>query len=80
MHTKCTYVCSLHCNGKKPNCQPKTRRVLPTDSPSFFIGQRIYYHSCLKGEGGETVRETNDPYADLDDLIFDEDDGGPSER
>jgi hypothetical protein len=26
------------------------------------------------------LRETNDPYADLDDLIFDEDDGGPSER
>ncbi len=28
----------------------------------------------------EVMRETNDPYADLDDLIFDEDDGGPSER
>jgi len=31
-------------------------------------------------KGGDTVKETNDPYADLDDLIFDEDDGGPSER
>ena len=31
-------------------------------------------------KGGESVIESNDPYADLDDLIFDEDDGGPSER
>ena len=31
-------------------------------------------------KGGNMMRETNDPYADLDDLIFDEDDGGPSER
>jgi len=26
------------------------------------------------------MRESNDPKADLDDLIFDEDAGGPSER
>jgi len=30
--------------------------------------------------GGELVKESNDPYADLEDLIFDENDGGPSER
>jgi len=26
------------------------------------------------------MRETNDPHADLDDLIFDEEDGRPSSR
>ncbi len=31
-------------------------------------------------KGGEKMRECNDPNVDLDDLIFDEDDGGPSER
>ncbi len=30
--------------------------------------------------GGAAVKETNDPYADLDDLIFGEEDGLPSER
>ena len=32
----------------------------------------------LKGEG--SMRESNDPKADLEDLIFDEDAGGPSQR
>ena len=31
-------------------------------------------------EGGKKMRECSDPSVDLDDLIFDEDDGGPSER
>ena len=31
-------------------------------------------------KGGEIMRECSDPSVDLDDLIFDEDDGGPSER
>jgi len=30
--------------------------------------------------GGDDMYPSNDPYADLDDLIFDEDDGGLSER
>ena len=33
-----------------------------------------------KQKGGDRMRECNDPQVDLDDLIFDEDDGGPSER
>ncbi len=33
-----------------------------------------------KKKGGTCMRQTNDPNADLDDLIFDEDAGGPSER
>ena len=33
---------------------------------------------CVKGVKG--MWETNDPYADLEDLIFDKDSGGPSER
>ncbi len=31
-------------------------------------------------KGVDRMWETNDPCADLDDLIFDKDDGGPSER
>ena len=31
-------------------------------------------------KGGRIMRETDDPNADLEDLIFDEDMGGPSER
>jgi hypothetical protein len=31
-------------------------------------------------EGVRQMRECNDPTVDLDDLIFDEDDGYPSER
>jgi len=31
-------------------------------------------------KGEMTVRETDDRYADLEDLLFDEDAGGPSER
>lgn len=30
--------------------------------------------------GGVIMRETNDPYADLEDLIYEEDDGLPSNR
>ena len=30
--------------------------------------------------GGATMRETNDPCADLEDLIYDEDEGLPSNR
>ena len=34
----------------------------------------------LLQKGGDEMIESDDPHADLDDLIFDEDDGGPSER
>ena len=40
----------------------------------------LCYTGCLVRKGGTTVREGSDPYVDLDDLIFDEEDGGPSER
>ena len=46
---------------------------------SFFIGPGIYCQECVQ-KGGLTMRETDDPYADLEDLLFDEDAGGPSER
>ncbi len=41
---------------------------------------RSVYTIPPKQKGGENMRESNDPSVDLDDLIFDEDDGGPSER
>ena len=31
-------------------------------------------------KGGSDMAECNDSYTDLDDLLFDEDAGGPSER
>ena len=31
-------------------------------------------------KGAKMMRETDDPNADLEDLLFDEDSGGPSER
>lgn len=31
-------------------------------------------------KGAETMPDYTDPWGDLDDLIFDQDDGGPSER
>ena len=40
--------------------------------------KHILCHWCRKEE--EVMRETDDPRADLDDLIFEEGDGGPSER
>jgi hypothetical protein len=38
----------------------------------------IYFDFVRKG--GTNMRECNDPNVDLEDLIFDEDAGGPSER
>ena len=38
------------------------------------------YTEALVWKGGTAVKEGSDPYVDLDDLIFDEEDGGPSER
>ena len=52
---------------------------LSRKSGTFFGISSIYcYIVILKGE--ITMRETNDPNADLDDLLFEPDDGGPSQR
>ena len=45
---------------------------------SFDAHTRFGDPNGLKGAIG--MRQGNDPAEDLDDLIFDEDDGGPSER
>ena len=46
----------------------------------IFRGPKHILLGLQKMKGGTSMRQTNDPYADLDDLIFDEDAGGPSER
>ena len=38
------------------------------------------YTVSLVLKGGMCMRETNDPNADLEDLIYEEGEGGPSER
>ena len=58
--------------------------------PNFFTGvkkiRHIFYrsgHIMLRShqKGANIVmRESSDPREDLDDLIFDQSDGGPSER
>lgn len=44
----------------------------------FYLRKHILSSSLWKGV--IVMRESDDPRADLDDLIFDEDAGGPSER
>ena len=41
---------------------------------------KIAYTGVYVFLGGAIMRETNDPYADLEDLIYDEDEGLPSNR
>ena len=65
----------LHCTEKKLPCQPD----FTAPFVSFFIRHGIYCQECVS-KGGFIMRETDDPYADLEDLLFDEDAGGPSER
>ena len=60
-----------YCNGKQNCCQPQ-------DSAEFWA--EFPYTVFSAPEGGVKMRECNDPNADLEDLIFDEDAGGPSER
>ena len=57
---------------------PKKRKLSTKNSTFFGVG-RIY---CPEREleGGDSMRECDDYSVDLDDLIFDEDDGQPSER
>ena len=52
---------------------------LSRKSGTFFLTDSIYcYVAYRKGENA--MRETNDPNADLEDLLFEPDAGGPSER
>ena len=49
--------------------------------PFRFIFRRVMHIlSRVFWKGGFMMRETDDPNADLEDLLFDEDAGGPSER
>ncbi len=54
---------------------------LSTVIPHIF-GPRphIIPHMLPGREGGKPMRESDDPNADLEDLIFDEESGGPSQR
>ena len=49
-------------------------------STIHFSLRRAYTVRSVFQKGGGTVKETNDPYADIEDLLFDEDSGYPSER
>lgn len=53
--------------------------ALSRKNGTLFSASRIY---CPVGnrKGAVFMRENSDPNADLEDLIFDEDAGGPSER
>ena len=49
------------------------------ENPSLFLLSKAYtvrYHE----KGGTIMHSSDDPRADLDDLIFEKGDGGPSER
>ena len=46
---------------------------------TFFACEGIYCQAALWKEG-EPMYSCDDPHADLDDLIFEKGDGGPSER
>ena len=72
-------LCLLHCTQKCPVCQPKHKRNYQ-HFPLHFLPALAYNITDVCVKGGTGVRESNDPNVDLDDLIFDEDDGGPSER
>ena len=48
--------------------------------PVHFSARIAYTVPYVAERRGSFVRETDDPNADLEDLIFDEDMGGPSER
>ena len=57
-----------------------TEKLLGSKLRVLFYAQWHILLRTQKKKGGVSVRETNDPYADLEDLIFDEDAGRPSER
>ncbi|MGM9628429.1 MAG: hypothetical protein ACI3V4_10125, partial [Faecousia sp.] len=53
---------------------------LSRKSGTFFTSNRIYCPVVIFWKGETDMYLRFDPMADLDDLIFDEDAGGPSER
>ena len=71
-----------YCNGKSSGCQPDRKnseyRYIRFHTPTVFALHRGVY--CVLSRKEACMRQTNDPNTDLDDLIFDEEDGGPSER
>jgi hypothetical protein len=50
------------------------------ENPAHFLSSEAYNAQVTFSKGDSFMRESNDPKADLEDLIFDEDAGGPSER
>ena len=52
---------------------------LSRKSGTFFAHPDIYCYVVFI-TGGKTMQETNDPNADLEDLLFDPEAGGPSQR
>ena len=63
---------ALYINEKFTECQ---------ENPVYFLDPHEYnsLNEILKGVTAMDMRNMN-PDADLDDLIFEEQDGGPSER
>lgn len=58
--------------------QQEILRALPGFA-AFFSSFGIYCPEWIK-KGGRTMHYSDDPNADLEDLIYDEDSGHPSER
>ena len=50
------------------------------ENPAHFLLSYAYNAQVVFLKGAGYMRESNDPKADLEDLIFDEDAGGPSQR
>ena len=60
-----------YCSGKYNGCQPQVSAVFCPLLP---------YTVFLRRKEDEKMRECSDPNVDLEDLLFDDDAGGPSER
>ena len=60
-----------YCSGKYNGCQPQVSAVFCPLLP---------YTVFLRRKEEEKMRECSDPNVDLEDLLFDDDAGGPSER
>ena len=58
---------------------PGKKSFLPRKSGTFFTAGIIYWPGVFS-KGAKTMPDCTDPWGDLDDLIFDQEDGGPSER
>ena len=52
---------------------------MSTKNPYYILSGCIYCQELI-AKGGYFMRETDDPTADLEDLIYDEDGGYPSQR